>query len=506
MTALYKSHEKIYPREVKGPFQTVRRGAGASVLMLYFLLPWFQWQGRQAVLFDLEQREFHIFTITFWPQDFFLLAWLLIIAALSLFLITAIAGRIWCGYTCPQTVWTDLFLAIERFTEGNHRARRRMDQQPLNANTVLRKTSKHILWALLALWTGITFVGYFSPISDVLNRAVHFELSAWYSFWIIFYSLATYTNAGYLREQVCQYICPYARFQSAMLDKQSMVIAYDQQRGEPRRSTAGDCVDCGICVSVCPTGIDIRNGLQYECIGCAACIDGCNDVMKKSNRPTGLIRYSTELNSKDNGINQEGNNPKHRDRSSLFSTLFRPRVVVYLALWTLLSVCFILFLVNRPLLTLDVIRDRSAFFYQTAPGYIDNHFLLKLANRHRSALHIKLSTENLSGAMIHLRRPDKKLKPGELLQLPITVRAPLPMPPHASQNSSEKAPEQSKNPQPFYIKVEGVSEIEALSHPEKARSESNRILYQQKRETLFWFPKSLTPDYSDSTALNKQRI
>jgi len=295
----------------------------------YYLAAWIPWNGRQALLFDLPARKFYVLGLVLWPQDFFFLSWLLIIAALSLFFFTALAGRVWCGYACPQTVWTEAFLWMERLVEGRGPARRKLDAGPWTGNKLWRKTAKQALWIAFALWTGFTFVGYFTPIRALGPRVMALSLGGWETFWILFYGFATYGNAGFMREQVCKYMCPYARFQSAMFDRDTLVVSYDERRGEPRGSRArgadprklnlGSCIDCRMCVQVCPTGIDIRKGLQYECIACAACIDACDGVMDKMQYPRGLIRYSTQ-----HAI--EG----HTTR------VLRPRVIVYATLLTVL--------------------------------------------------------------------------------------------------------------------------------------------------------------------------
>ncbi|HWH38738.1 MAG TPA: cytochrome c oxidase accessory protein CcoG, partial [Usitatibacter sp.] len=301
--SLYEVRKKIYPRAVSGWFARWRWSLVALTQVIFYGLPWLEWNARQAVLFDLGARKFYIFGLVLWPQDFIYLAVLLVVSALSLFLFTAIAGRLWCGYACPQTVYTELFLWIERRIEGDRMARMKLDGQAAGPRKAALKVAKHAAWIALALWTGFTFVGYFTPIRDLVDATRTFSFGPWETFWIGFYAFATYGNAGWMREQVCKYMCPYARFQSAMFDPDTLVITYDQERGEPRGSRSrkadrkalgvGDCVDCNICVQVCPTGIDIRAGLQYECIGCAACIDGCNQVMEKVGRPQQLIRYST---------------------------------------------------------------------------------------------------------------------------------------------------------------------------------------------------------------------
>ena len=290
--SLYEKRQTIHPRHVTGLFATLRVLAVFSLLGIYYGLPWVQWDGRQAVLFDLPARKFYLFGLTLWPQDFIYLAALLIVAALSLFFFTAIAGRLWCGYACPQTVWTEVFMWIERKIEGERNQRIKLDKGPADKRKVLLKGLKHGIWIILSLWTGYTFVGYFTPIIDLGQTLVSFNTGPWETFWVLFYGFATYGNAGWMREQVCMYMCPYARFQSAMFDRNTLIISYDSARGEPRggrkRSAdpgtlgLGSCIDCKLCVQVCPTGIDIRDGLQYQCIGCAACIDACDDVMEKN--------------------------------------------------------------------------------------------------------------------------------------------------------------------------------------------------------------------------------
>jgi cytochrome c oxidase accessory protein FixG len=333
--------------------------------------PWLTWNERQAVLFDIVHRKFYLFGLVFWPQDVIYLTFLLIIAALSLFLFTAVAGRLWCGYACPQTVYTEIFLWIERKIEGDRNARMRLDAKPFGWEKLLRKGAKHGIWIALAFWTGFTFVGYVTPIRELGPAVLSLSTGPWETFWILFYGFATYGNAGWMREQVCKYMCPYARFQSAMFDKDTLIITYDQKRGEPRgkaRSASpstplGDCVDCGICVQACPTGIDIRDGLQYECIGCAACIDGCDQVMDKVGRPRGLIRYST--------THAMDGRP---------TRLLRPRVLVYSAILGALMLAVAASLWVRVPLKVNVIRDRAAIAREVEGGFIENVYRLQIMN------------------------------------------------------------------------------------------------------------------------------
>jgi cytochrome c oxidase accessory protein FixG len=392
-TGLYSAHQKVYPREVSGRFNRLRVISVIALLGLFYVLPWIQWNGRQAVLFDLPARKFYIFGLTFFPQDFFLLTWLLVIAALSLFFFTAIAGRLWCGYACPQTVWTEIFVWMERWTEGNRQQRMKLDQGPWNANKILRKSSKQALWITFSLFTGFTFVGYFTPVHVLAGEVATLSLGSWEWFWMLFYGFATYGNAGFMREQVCKYMCPYARFQGAMFDRNTLIISYDAARGEPRGSrpravdprsrNLGDCIDCSICVQVCPTGIDIRKGLQLECIACAACIDACDDVMEKMQYPKGLIRYSTQAA-------MEGKKTR----------VVRPRTIVYAAALTALIVGFFYAVANRTLIEVDVLRDRNALYRRLDSGDIENVYTIRLINKDTRAHEMRLHVEGLEGAVL----------------------------------------------------------------------------------------------------------
>ena len=375
--SLYQAAEKIYPREIDGIYARLRIASMVVLLGAYYGMAWLQWDGRQALLFDLPARKFYVFDLVLFPQDFFFLSWLLIIAALSLFFFTALAGRLWCGYACPQTVWTEAFLWMERLVEGKGPARRKLDRAPWTATKVRRKALKQALWIAFALWTGFTFVGYFTPIRELADKVVGLSLGPWETFWVLFYGFATYGNAGFMREQVCKYMCPYARFQSAMFDRNSLIISYDAKRGEPRGSRRreddpkakglGDCIDCTMCVQVCPTGIDIRQGLQYECIACAACIDACDSVMDRMSYPRGLIRYSTQS-----------------AMDGLKSRVLRPRIFVYGALLAVLCIGFLAALYLRTPVELDIIRDRNALYRESRPGFVENVYLLRVINKDES--------------------------------------------------------------------------------------------------------------------------
>ncbi len=389
---MYAAREQIYPREASGRYATLRWLCVWLTQIVFYGLPWLRWNDRQAVLFDLGARKFYLFGVVLWPQDFIYLAALLIICAYLLFLLTAIAGRVWCGFACPQTVYTEIFLWIERQIEGPRSARMRLDKQPLTFGKFARKTGKHVAWAVVALWTGFTFVGYFTPVRVLAGEVMSLGLGPWEWFWILFYSLATYGNAGWMREQVCKYMCPYARFQSSMFDKDTLIITYDQQRGEPRgawsevQGDSGDCIDCKLCVQVCPTGIDIRKGLQYECIGCAACVDACNGVMNKIQRPLGLIRYST-----DHALENNLSIAQIRRRA------MRPRVLIYCAiLLTIVSVFFTALALRMPL-KLDVIRDRGAMGRELETGQIENVYRLQIMNTSETAHDYRISVSGIPG-------------------------------------------------------------------------------------------------------------
>lgn len=390
--SLYTAREKIHPKSINGRFERVREITVWGTMGLYLLLPWLQWQGRQAVWFDLPDRQFHIFGWSFWPQDFVFLSWLLILAAFALFFFTVLAGRVYCGYVCPQTTWTRFFTWIEDWIEGDRSARLKLDAAPLSGNKILKRGSKHSAWLLLALLTGITFVGYFSPITDLLYRAFQWQLGSWELFWIAFFTGATYLNAGWMREQVCLYMCPYARFQSVMFDDDTLIVSYDEKRGEPRRRGAksrdqavtGDCIDCGLCVQVCPTGIDIRDGLQYECITCAACIDACDLVMDKIDKPRGLIRYTTENTLKGLGTH-----------------ILRPRLIGYGLVLLAMTALFLVALFNRVPAELDVMRDRGQLYRSTSDGRIENNYRLEVMNKSQQPQNYQLSFIGAEGLQWH---------------------------------------------------------------------------------------------------------
>jgi cytochrome c oxidase accessory protein FixG len=419
----YAKHRKIYPREVQGRFARLRTTAVFALLGLYYLLPWVNWNGRQAILFDLPARQFHLFGLVMWPQDFIFLTLLLVIAGLTLFFSTALAGRLWCGFACPQTVWTEVFLWMERAIEGDRAHRLKLDRAPWSIDKLLRKGGKQLAWITFALWTGITFVGFFTPIRTLLPSAFVFQLGPWETFWSLFYGFATYGNAGYMREQVCKYMCPYARFQSAMFDKDTLVITYDAKRGEPRGSRPrgvdprsrgqGDCIDCKACVQVCPTGIDIREGLQYECIACAACIDACDSVMDQVQSPRGLIRYTTQHAL-------DGKKTK----------LLRPRVIVYATILAVLCLVFVVSLGMRKPLAMDVLRDRATLYREirdmSGAQWFENAYELRVMNKDSVAHHYTLTVSGLDGLTVDTAGTRLQAGPGEVASIPVRLRAPGP--------------------------------------------------------------------------------
>jgi len=409
---LYASREKIYTRAFTGLFRNLRLAGGALLFLLFFGTVWLNWDGRQAVWWNLPERKFHIFGATYWPQDFMLLSWLLIICAFGLFFITVFAGRVWCGYTCPQSVFTWVFMWAEKVTEGDRNQRMKLDKQSMSGKKFTRKLAKHGIWVGVSLLTAITFVGYFTPIRDLVIEIFTGQASGWAYFWIGFFTLATYGNAGYLREQVCIYMCPYARFQSVMFDQDTLIVSYDPRRGElrgPRKKDAdykaqglGDCIDCKMCVQVCPTGIDIRDGLQIECIGCAACIDACDDIMDKMNYPKGLISYTTEHNL-----------------SGRKTHLLRPRLIGYAVALVAMIGLFAWAVATRPLVELDVLKDR-VLFRENERGYIENVYTLKIMNKAQRDMTYVITADGLDGLVYEGKREVRALA-GEVYSFPVEL-------------------------------------------------------------------------------------
>ncbi|MFM9835423.1 MAG: cytochrome c oxidase accessory protein CcoG [Methylophilaceae bacterium] len=394
--SLYEAQIKIYPRSISGSLAKWRWLMVWLTQLFFYGVPWLEWGQRQALLFDLESKRFFIFGLVLYPQDLIYLTVLLIISALSLFLFTTVAGRLWCGYTCPQTVYTQIFLWIEAKVEGDRAARMKLDGSEVCSNKITKKTIKHIVWILFALWTGFTFVGYFTPIRELMHDMMHFSAGPWNTFWVMFYGFATYGNAGFMREQVCKYMCPYARFQSVMFDNDTMIVAYNEQRGEPRGARSkkaelnnlkdkklGSCIDCTMCVQVCPTGIDIRDGLQYMCIGCGACVDACDSIMDKMNYPRGLIKYATQ-----NGLSQNWS------RQQMLKHILRPRVLIYSVLLILLCVGMGVSLYNRSGFRVDVMRDRGVMA-RLEGDKLENVYRLQIMNATESLQRYEIRASGL---------------------------------------------------------------------------------------------------------------
>jgi cytochrome c oxidase accessory protein FixG len=400
---LYESETKIYPRSVTGTFARWRWAFVWLTQIVFYGLPWLQWGQRQAVLFDLEARRFYIFGFVLYPQDFIYLTGLLVISALSLFLFTAVAGRLWCGFSCPQTVYTEMFLWIERKVEGDRGARMKLDRSGMDLEKFVKKSFKHLLWGMVAMWTGFTFVGYFTPIGELGMEFLQTRMGSWEIFWVFFYAFATYGNAGFMREQVCKYMCPYARFQSAMFDRDTLTVSYDMGRGEPRGSRGrkadpvalglGSCVDCTLCVQVCPTGIDIREGLQYQCIGCGACVDVCDGVMDKMNYARGLIRFSTEHAMRTGG-----------GRDAILSRVLRPRVLVYASVLLALTCLVMVSLAMRTPLKVDVVRDRAALSRIVSGGMLENVYRLQVMNASEQVQRYRIDASGLPGLSLASER------------------------------------------------------------------------------------------------------
>jgi len=421
-SSFYEARQKIHPRSIQGVFANWRWAMVWLTQLVFYGLPWLQWGERQMVLFDLEVKRFYLFGLVLYPQDFIYLTGLLIISALSLFLFTAVAGRLWCGFACPQTVYTEIFLWIEHRIEGDRSARLRLDNGGWTAEKLWKKSAKQSAWIAVSLWTGFTFVGYFVPI-----RQLGAELLAlhgpWQMFWVLFYGFATYGNAGFLREQVCKYMCPYARFQSAMFDKDTLIVTYDTQRGEPRGARSkkvdpkatglGDCIDCSLCVQVCPVGIDIRNGLQYECIGCGLCVDACNSVMDKVGAPRGLIRYATP-----NGM------ASRWSTAQMLRRVARPRVLIYVGALVVLSVALVASMALRTPLKVDVVSDRAVLARIVSGGQLENLYRLQIMNATEAPQRYRISASGLEGLTVAAEDRETEVDATQARWVPVRLRIP----------------------------------------------------------------------------------
>ncbi|UJF19350.1 cytochrome c oxidase accessory protein CcoG [Vibrio sp. SS-MA-C1-2] len=409
----HSSSNHIYVRASKGIYQQLRKKVGWFFMLLFLLIPWINYGDRQAILLDIGGQKFNFFSVTLWPQDLTLLALLFMIAAFALFFITTFLGRVWCGYMCPQTVWTFIYIWFEEKIEGAANKRKKQDQLPLTGSILQKKLLKHLAWIFVALITGLTFVGYFIPVKQLITDFITLNSTFWPTFWILFFAACTYFNAGWMRSIVCTHMCPYARFQSAMFDQDTFIVGYDAKRGESRgprsRKTdpetlgLGDCIDCDLCVQVCPTGIDIRDGLQYECINCGACIDACDTTMQRMNYKKGLINYTTE----------------HR-LLGIETKVLRPKLLGYGAILILMAGLFISHLLTIEPMGLDVIRDRNQLSQQNSQGLVENSYTLKLLNKTQHPQTFELS---ITGLPEYQWYGEKKvdLRAGEVFSLPISI-------------------------------------------------------------------------------------
>jgi cytochrome c oxidase accessory protein FixG len=397
--SLYEAQQKIYPRSITGYFNNWRWVMVWITQIVFYGVPWLQWGERQALLLDISTHRFYIGGLVLYPQDLIFLVVLLVIAALALFLFTAVAGRLWCGFSCPQSVYTAIFLWIEKKVEGDRMARMKLDDSKYGVKKITKKTTKHAIWIIFSMWTGFTFLGYFTPIRGLSDHIMQFALGPWETFWICFYGLATYGNAGFLREQVCKYMCPYARFQSAMFDKDTLIVTYDAERGEPRRGRSrkveakaqglGDCIECSMCVQVCPVGIDIRDGLQLECISCGLCVDACDSIMDKMEYPRGLIKFSTP-----NGMSN------HWTQHEIIRKILRPRVLIYTGVLLALCIGFAVTLGMRTPFKVDVIRDRGVMSRLVPGGNVENVYRLQITNATELPQTYRIGASGLKGLTV----------------------------------------------------------------------------------------------------------
>ena len=416
----YSPRSRIYVRSVKGALEYFRRSFGFILLGVFALLPWLTYQGEQAILLDIMEQRFRIYGLTLWPQDFTVVAWFSIVAAVALFFVTTIFGRVWCGFMCPQTTWTFIFMWFEKKFEGPRNKRIKLDERKMDFDKLWRKTAKQVSWVLVALLTSMTFVGYFTDIRELFINFFTLDAGFWATFSVLFFTFCTYGNAGYMREIMCTHMCPYARFQSAMFDKDTYTVSYDAERGEPRgprsRKTdpaekgLGHCIDCYMCVQVCPTGIDIRNGLQYECIDCGACIDACNDVMDKMNYPRGLIRFTTERNLAAKEKKQK-TNP------------WRMKSIGYFIMLLAVSAVLIWDVATRIPLEVDVLRDRNQLYRENIEGQIENAFTLKLVNKSQQDQTYRIEVKGFEQFEL-IGETTKDVSAGEVGTMPVTLAVP----------------------------------------------------------------------------------
>ncbi|SFD74106.1 cytochrome c oxidase accessory protein CcoG [Pseudoalteromonas denitrificans] len=411
----YKTEGPIYVREQKGYFQNIRRLMSWALMLAFIVVPFIQYNGQQAVLFDVANQQFRIFSVTFWPQDFMLLAWIFMAGAFALFFVTTWLGRVWCGYICPQTVWTLAYIWVEHKIEGKRNQRIKLDKMPWSASKIQKKLLKHSIWLLMSLLTATTFMSYFIPAIDLYTDMVLFQWSGIVGFWVFLFALCTYGNAGWLREKMCIYMCPYSRFQAVMFDKDTLLVAYDKTRGEsrgrrkrkddPKSLGLGDCVDCNLCVEVCPAGIDIRNGLQYECINCALCIDACDETMDKFGYEKGLIKYTSEHAMSGKKISK-----------------FRLKLLGYGIFTVIIFIVMGIWAFNRIPLETSILRDRNALYRVNYEGLVENSYTLRMINKTQTAMHYNISVSGIE--TVKLKAPQKLLiEPGVMKQIAVTLIA-----------------------------------------------------------------------------------
>ncbi|MCK1453637.1 cytochrome c oxidase accessory protein CcoG [Bradyrhizobium sp. 35] len=415
---LYEKRKKVYPQSVHGRFRRIKWAILCITLGVYYLLPFVRWDRgpglpSQAVLVDLPHRRFYFFFIELWPQEVYYFTGLLIIAAMTLFLMNAVAGRIWCGYMCPQTVWTDLFYAVERWVEGDRRERILGDKRGWTFDHLRRVALKHFLWITIAWWTGGAWVLYFADAPTLVKELATFEAPFLAYLWIGILTATTYLFAGHAREQVCIYMCPWPRIQAALIDEWALNVTYRRDRGEPRMSVkkaelarthgdvAGDCVDCHQCINVCPTGVDIRHGIQLGCIQCGLCIDACDNVMREIGRPAGLIGYDTDINME-----------RRRDGKAPIYRIFRARTLIYVVAIVIVGSIMLYSLATRSTMDVNVLHERNPLFVKLSNGGVRNDYTVRLLNK-GAERGFALDVTGLPGAMLRIagidRKPDGRL-------------------------------------------------------------------------------------------------
>ena len=411
-SALYSAHEPVFPRRVSGAFRNLKWVIMIVTLGIYYITPWLRWDRGpnlpdQAVLVDMANRRFFFFMIEIWPDEFYFIAGLLIMAGLGLFLFTSALGRVWCGYACPQTVWTDLYILVERWVEGDRNARVRLWNAKWDARKIRLRMTKWIIWLLIGLATGGAWIFYFT---DAPTLAVDLVTGNAHPIAYTTMAILTFTTfffGGFAREQICIYACPWPRIQAAMMDEDTLVVAYREWRGEPRGklkaaeadAAQGDCIDCMACVNVCPMGIDIREGQQLECITCALCIDACDEVMDRIGKPRGLIGY---MALKDETAERAGHEPKN-----VWKHIFRPRTILYTALWSLVGVAMIVALFIRSPIDVNVTPERNPLYVTLSDGSIRNTYTLRLRNKHPDARPFRISITAEAPLDLELEGTDK---------------------------------------------------------------------------------------------------